>query len=98
MCHSISVHCYLNLDMNKIFIEHLQKLLKFLIPGSNVQAKTIAGNPILAKNLADYIEVFVNLLNSDKNLSPQSMFKVLQIAYFYCAILLLIFNTKFIMT
>ena len=64
--------------MTEKFKNHLEKLPFFLFPdGAVAQPKLVAGAQIIAADLADYVEIYVDLLNSDENLSPQSMFEVL---------------------
>jgi len=62
--------------MDETFKDYLEKLPRFLIPDGLVQSKTVTGTRILGGDLADYIESCVNLLNTEENLSPQSMFQV----------------------
>ena len=65
------------LDMNANFKDHLGELPAFLFPNGVVeQPKLVAGTPVLAGNVAGYVEYYVDLLNSDDKLSPQSMFQV----------------------
>ena len=68
--------------MDQIFKEHLAKLPFFLFPDGEVQPKLLAGKKVLAGNLADFVEIYVNLLNSDKTLSAQSMFQVLPLRFY----------------
>lgn len=63
--------------MKENFKDHLGKLPAFLFPNGAVgQAKLVAGKPILASELANFVEYYVNLLNSDDKLSAQSMSQV----------------------
>jgi len=62
--------------MEEEFKEYLEKFLCFLFPNGTVEAKTVAGNQILASDLTDYVESYVDLLNSDESLSSQSIFQV----------------------
>ncbi len=67
--------------MDQIFKDHLAKLPLFLFPDGEVQPKLIAGNPILAGDLANHVEIYVDLLNSDETLSAQSIFQVLLLRF-----------------
>lgn len=63
--------------MNQKFKEHLGELPTFLFPNRKVeQPKLVAGTPVLAGDVAGHVEYYVNLLNSDDKLSPESMFQV----------------------
>jgi len=63
--------------MNPNFKDYLGKLPTFLFPDGGVeQPKLVAGTPVLAGDVAGYVEYYVNLLNSDDKLSPHSMFQV----------------------
>lgn len=63
--------------MNPKFKDYLGGLPTFLFPNGTVeQPKLIAGTPVLAGDIAGYVESYVNLLNSDHKLSPHSMFQV----------------------
>lgn len=63
--------------MNQSFKDHLGELPTFLFPNGAVeQPKLVAGTPVLAGDLASYVEYYVNLLNSADELSPQDLFKV----------------------
>ena len=65
--------------MAEKFKNHLEKLPFFLFAdGAVAQPKLVAGAQIIAADLADYVEIYLDLLNSDENLSPQSMFQVLR--------------------
>jgi len=60
------------------FKDHLEKLVPFLIFSNdgNIQQKTVAGSQVLAGDVANYVESYVDLLNLDKGLSPESIFEV----------------------
>jgi len=63
--------------MNENFKNHLGKLPTFLFPNGTVEEpKRVAGTPVLAGDVISHVEYYVNLLNSDDKLSPQSMFQV----------------------
>jgi len=63
--------------MNENFKNHLGKLPTFLFPKGTVEEpKLVAGTPVLASDVICHVEHYVNLLNSDDKLSPQSMFQV----------------------
>ena len=63
--------------MNPNFKDHLGELPAFFfLNGTVEQPKLVAGTPVLAGDVAGYVEYYVNLLNSDDKLSPQSMFQV----------------------
>jgi len=65
--------------MTENFKDHLEKLPFCLFhDGAVAQPKLVYGAQIIAADLADYVEIDVDLLNSDENLSPQSMFQVLR--------------------
>jgi len=64
-------------DMEEIFQDHLKELPNFLFHYGAVEPKTVAGTPILAGDVSGHVELYVDLLNSNENLSPQSMFQVL---------------------
>ena len=78
--------------MDDKFKDYLEKLPLFLIPDGLVQSKTVAGTRILGGDLAGYIEICVNLLNSEENLSPQSMF---QVFFLICVYLIVDFKNKY---
>lgn len=66
--------------MNPKFRDHLGELPTFLFPNGAVgQAKLVAGKRLLANDFANFVENYVNLLNSDDTLSPQSMSQVYNI-------------------
>lgn len=63
--------------MNEKFKNHLGKLPIFLFPNGAVEEpKLVAGTPVLAADVIVHVEYYVQLLNSDEKLSPQSMFQV----------------------
>jgi len=63
--------------MNSNFKDHLGELPTFLFPNGAVEEpKLVFETPLLAGDVADYMENYVNLLNSDGQLSPQSLFTV----------------------
>ena len=64
-------------DMNANFKYHLGELPAFLFPNGAVeQAKLVAGTPILTGDLTNLVGYYVDLLNSNDNLSPHSMSQV----------------------
>ena len=67
----------IDLDMKAVFQDHLKELPIFLFPDGAVVPKTVAGNPILACDVAGHVKVYLDLLNSNESLSPQSVFQVL---------------------
>jgi len=72
------------LDMNANFKDHLGALPNFLFPNEAVeQPKLVAGVPVLAGDVAGHVEIYVDLLNSDENLSPQSMSQVTYIIFLF---------------
>lgn len=62
--------------MENVFKEHLGSLLSFIFYNEGVQPKTLVGCQILASDVADYVESYVGLLNSDGNLTPVAIFEV----------------------
>ena len=70
--------------MNTDFKDHLKDLPFFLFRDAIQETKKVAGTPILAGELADHMEFYVNLLNSDDSLSPQSMSQVITLIQFTC--------------
>lgn len=62
--------------MNTDFKDHLKELPFFLFRGAIEETKKVGGTRILAGELAGHMEYYVDLLNSDDNLSPQSMSQV----------------------
>lgn len=68
---------YFFLDMKAEFREHLADLICFLLSaGAGVPPKTVGGSPVLASDFANYVESYVHLLNTNKDLSSQSIFQV----------------------
>ena len=66
--------------MDPNFKDHLGELPTFLFPNGAVeQPKLVAGNPVPAGDVTGYVEYYLNLLNSDEKLSPQSLSQVLYI-------------------
>jgi len=70
--------------MSANFKGHLGTLPNFLFPnGAAEQPKLVAGIPVLAGDVAGHAEIYVDLLNSDENLSPQSISQVNYILFLF---------------
>ena len=63
--------------MKGVFQDHLKELPIFLFPDGAVEPKTVAGNLILAGDVVGHVKVYLDLLNSNESLSPQSVFQVI---------------------
>jgi len=62
--------------MEDEFKDQLETLLFFLFPNGTAKPKMVAGTRVLANDLTDYVESYVDLLNSEQGLSALSIFEV----------------------
>ncbi|XP_037084370.1 atlastin-2-like [Pollicipes pollicipes] len=63
-------------DMEEDFVQYLNELMPILLAPGNLKIRTVAGNPMKARDLANYLKMYLDLFKGDKIPKPQNILQV----------------------
>jgi hypothetical protein len=75
-------NCVFHLDISPIFMDNIRLLVENILEPSRLPAKKIGGKYVTGDELNDYLNIFVERLQSP-SFSPKSLFQVRSVTVLY---------------